>query len=101
MALQLCVLLWATDGNDDALTHYEDTVLALVPKHGGHVVSRVRRVERDGDGDGEAPLEVQVIRLPDDAALQSYLADPERVALADVHRTVIARTDLIRVETLV
>jgi uncharacterized protein (DUF1330 family) len=105
MALELCVLLWATDGNDDALTRYEDTVLALVPKHGGRVVSRVRRAASDrggeGGGDDGAPLEVQVIHLPDDAALQSYLTDPERVALADVHRTVIARTDLIRVETLV
>lgn len=101
MALELCVLLWATDGNDDALTRYEDTVLALVPKHGGHVVSRVRRAGTDGGGDDDGPLEVQVIHLPDDAALQSYLTDPERVALAGVHRTVIARTDLIRVETLV
>ncbi len=96
MSLELCVLLWASDGNDDALSRYEDTVLALVPEHGGRVVSRVRRI-----GDGDAPLEVQVIHLPNDAALQAYLTDPRRVALADVHREVVARTELIRVETLV
>lgn len=96
MTLELCVLLWASQGQDDALTAYEDTVLALVPKHGGTVMSRVRRV-----GDGDGPLEVQVIRLPDESALQAYMHDPERLALADVHRTAVARTELLTVETIV
>ena len=96
MTLELCVLLWPTPGNDDALSAYEDEVLALIPAHGGRVVSRVRR---DG-GDPDAPLEVQVIHLPGEQAMQDYLVDPARVALADVHRRVIARTDVIRVTTL-
>ncbi|BDV29843.1 DUF1330 domain-containing protein [Microbacterium terricola] len=96
MTLELCVLLWAAENLDDALTEYEDTVLALVPKHGGRVVSRVRRIS-DGDG----PREVQVIHLPDDAALQAYMSDPERVALADVHRRVVARTEILTVDTIV
>ncbi len=96
MPLELCVLLWPTPGSDEALTAYEDTVLALVPAHGGRVVSRVRR-----DDGGPGPLEVQVIHLPDEEAMQSYLADPVRAALADEHRRVIARTEIIRVTTLV
>ena len=96
MTLELCVLLWASKGHDHALTEYEDTVLALVPKYGGEVVSRVRRV-----GDGDGPLEVQVIHLPDESALRAYMEDPERLALADVHRQAVARTELLHVETVV
>ena len=96
MNLKLCVLLWAADGQEDALFRYEDTVLDLIPKYGGEVVSRVRRVDT-----GDGPLEVQVIHLPDDSALQAYMKDPERLALADVHRRAVSRTEIIHVETLV
>ncbi|MDI9896052.1 hypothetical protein QM797_15105 [Rhodococcus sp. IEGM 1381] len=96
MNLKLCVLLWASDGQEDALTRYEDTVLDLIPKYGGRVVSRVRRV-----GTGDGPLEVQVIHLPDDSALKAYLEDPERLALAEVHRSAVAKTEIIRVDTIV
>ncbi|MGB2721221.1 MAG: hypothetical protein WBG53_17615 [Rhodococcus sp. (in: high G+C Gram-positive bacteria)] len=37
MSLKLCVLLWASDGQEDALTRYEDTVLELIAKYGGEV----------------------------------------------------------------
>ncbi|MCZ4520921.1 hypothetical protein BH92_21515 [Rhodococcoides fascians A21d2] len=96
MNLKLCVLLWATAGQEEALTRYEDTVLDLIPKYGGEVVSRVRRVD-PGDG----PLEVQVIHLPDDSALQDYMVDPERLALAEVHRSAVAKTEIIHVDTIV
>lgn len=96
MTLRLCVLLWAADGEERGLAEYEDTVLALVPEHGGEVVSRVRRAEA-----GDGPLEVQVIHLPDEDALAAYMSDPRRLALADVHRRVVARTELMRVTTVV
>jgi uncharacterized protein (DUF1330 family) len=96
MTLRLCVLLWASEGQEDTLTDYENRVLALVPRHGGDVVSRVRRI-----GDGAGPLEVQIIHLPDDSALRAYMEDPERLALADVHRHAVARTELLNVETIV
>ncbi len=95
MPLQLCVLLWAVPGREADLSSHEDTVLALLPRHGGRVVSRVRRV--DGE---EGPLEVQVIDLPDEAALEAYRADPARVAKAETHRTVIDRTEVIRVASV-
>jgi uncharacterized protein (DUF1330 family) len=95
MSLQLCVLLWAVPGQEADLIAYEDQVLALIPAHGGRVVSRVRRI------DGEpGPLEVHLIHLPDDAALESYLADPARLALADTREAVVERTELIRVSTV-
>jgi len=96
MTLSLCVLLWATEGNENGLAEYEDTVLALIPKYGGTVVKRVRR----GDG-GDGPFEVQLIDLPSEEAMASYMADPQRQALAEMHARVIARTDVIRVDTVV
>lgn len=96
MNLQLCVLLWAASGEERALGKYEDTVLALVPEHGGVVVSRVRRADQ-----GNGPAEIQVIHLPDEDALTAYMNDPRRLALADTHRRVVARTELIRVATIV
>ncbi|WP_336707109.1 hypothetical protein [Oerskovia sp. USHLN155] len=95
MPLTLCVLLWAVDGQVDPLTRYEDEVLALVPVHGGRVASRVRSVPGE---DPAVPAEVQVIEMPDDAALAAYMADPARVALADVRDRVVARTQIVRVE---
>ncbi|MCW2801123.1 MAG: hypothetical protein JWQ70_2595 [Aeromicrobium sp.] len=92
MSLTLCVLLWSTPGNDEALASYEDEVLALLGDHGARVVQRVRRVD-DTDG----PLEVQIIELPDEQALAEFMADPRRVASADVRDRVIGRTEIIRV----
>jgi len=98
-AMTLCVLLWATAGEEEGLVAYEDTVLRLVPRHGGRVISRVRRkADPTGEATGaEQPYEVQLIEMPDDAALAAYMNDPERTALAQVHRRVVARTDVIRV----
>jgi len=93
MALTLAVLLWPHPGEDAALCAYEDEVLALLPKYGARVVSRVRR-RPDDDG----PLEVQIIDLPDEAALGRYLADPQRAKLVEVRDRAIARTDVMRVD---
>lgn len=94
MPITLCVLLWPTEGNADLLSEYEDDVLALVPVHGGRVLSRVRALPGQ---DATLPTEVQVIEMPDDDALTAYLADPARVALAEVRDRAVARTDVLRV----
>jgi len=95
MTLQLCVLLWAAEGQEAALTEYEDDVLAVLPRYGGRVISRVRR-----SGAGDGPLEVQVIHLPDRTALTGYLEDPARLALAEVRTRVVSRTEMFEVDTL-
>lgn len=100
VAITLCVLLWAVDGERDGLTAYEDAVLALVPAHGGTVLSRVRRLAADDANDGQ-PDEVQIIEMPDDDALAAYMADPARTALAAERDRTIARTEVIRAERLV
>lgn len=97
MPITLCVLLWPVEGDADLLSRYEDDVLALVPVHGGRVLSRVRALPGQ---DAALPTEVQVIEMPDDDALDSYMADPARRALADVRDRAVARTDIVRVGTV-
>jgi uncharacterized protein (DUF1330 family) len=87
----LTAILWANPGQEKLLVEYEDAVLQLIPKHGGQVIERVR-AEQPGDG----PYEVQLIELPSEEALADYMIDPARVALADVHKKAIARTEVLR-----
>ncbi|MFE0749899.1 hypothetical protein [Gordonia sp. NPDC058843] len=96
--LSLCCLLWAHDDAADierlrALTRYEDTVLGLLPEHGGAVLNRVI-----GDGHDGTPHEVQILRFADRSALDAYLADPRRAALAGERDRVIARTEVFEVD---
>jgi len=96
MSLRLCILLWECAGRAHDLAAFEDAVFALLPEHGGRILTRDRVVDRQ-DGD---PLEVQLIEMPDEEALAGYLRDPVRIDLARTHDrdAVIARTQLIRVE---
>lgn len=93
MAVTLCVLLWARDGQDDALIAYEDAVLALVPSHGGRVQQRVRSDGRDGH-----PLEVHLVAFPSEEALDAYLHDDARVRLDGDRARAVLRSQVIRVE---
>lgn len=89
------VRLWAVAGAEDTLCEYEDAVLPLLADHGGCVVVRLRHTE-PGDG----PNETHVLVFPDEAALDAYLTDPQRAALAEARDACIARTELSRVEML-
>lgn len=94
MTLRMCVLLWEQPGREKDLAAFEDTVLALVPEHGGTVVARDTVIDRvDGD-----PLEVQIIEMPDERALTAYISDPRRIAVLAERDSIIARTQLLRVE---
>lgn len=117
MSRTLCVLLWAQPGAQAALTAYEDRVLGLVPDHGGRVVHRARNsgvhrarnggVQRalnsgvqpgQGGGTDGQPAEIQFIDFPSQAALDAYMADPRRTALAADRDRAVARTEIIDVE---
>ncbi|WP_129786966.1 hypothetical protein [Promicromonospora panici] len=91
--IQLCCFLWAYPGQEAALSAYEDRVLALVPEHGGSVLQRA--VSNGADG---RPHEVQLYRFTSQAALDGYVADPRRAALADERDRVVARTELFPVD---
>jgi hypothetical protein len=107
MAVTLCVLLWAREGREAELGRYEDQVLALLADHEGRVVQRARTggggsgAGSGGAGSGEGPpAEVQILQMASDAALQQYMNDPRRTALAGQRDAAIARTDVLRVELL-
>lgn len=91
----LCCLLWAVPDEAPALRRYEDAVLTLVPDHGGTVVQRAV-----GDGADGRPHEVQLLRFPDAAALDRFVADPRRLSLAAERDRVVARTELFPVSLL-
>ena len=91
----LCCLLWAKDDLADAMSAYEDSVLALVLDHGGVVLQRARSAGADG-----APHEVQFLRFGSQHSIDAYVADPRRVALAGERERVVARTELFPVELL-
>jgi uncharacterized protein (DUF1330 family) len=90
--LTLCVLLWARDGQELALTTYEDSVLGLLGDHGGTVLQRARRTD-DSDG----PLEVQMLQFDSPASLESFLDDPRRQELHAQRDAAVDRTQIIEV----
>jgi uncharacterized protein (DUF1330 family) len=93
--LTLCVLLWAHPGAEKSLTAYEDQVLALVPDHGGRVIQRAR-----SSGAGGYPLEIHLLEFPSPQALDAYVADGRRQALAGDRDRAIARTEVIEVDLI-
>ncbi len=93
MGVTLCVLLWARAGNEAGLVAYEDAVLELVPAHGGRVRERVR-----SDGADGAPLEVHLLEFPSEDALDAYMQDPQRLAMAEARDRAIERTEVYRVD---
>jgi len=97
MDLTLCVLLWAHEGHEDAARDYEDLVLTLLPDHGGRVIQRARATDRNGRGE---PAEVQILRFPSQAALDGFMADSRRTALAAERDAAISRTEVLRVSLL-
>ena len=95
MSLRLCVLLWPRPNAAAALVDYEDRVLALMGEHGGVVLQRVR-----SDGAAGAPLEIQILEFPDEAALAAYLADGRRAALSSDRDAAVERAETYRVSLL-
>jgi hypothetical protein len=60
---------------------------------GDHGASVLRRSRTDGS-DG-APLEIRILEFPSQAALESYMTDGRRIALAEVRDVAIARTEIL------
>jgi uncharacterized protein (DUF1330 family) len=93
-SIELCCLLRARPGAEKAMAAYETKVTALVPAHGGELLSRVI-----GDGADGHPHEVHVYRFPGRAALDAYMADPRRLALAEERDRTVESTVLFPVRT--
>ncbi|HEX4116689.1 MAG TPA: hypothetical protein VHY18_12540 [Solirubrobacteraceae bacterium] len=93
MSIYLCVLLWSKPGTEEALRAYEDSVLGMMSDHGARVLQRLR-----SDGADGAPLEIQTLEFPSQEALDGYMQDERRTALAGEREAAIARTDVLPVE---
>jgi uncharacterized protein (DUF1330 family) len=96
MEVNVCVLLWAHEGREADLSAYEDKVLGLLAEHDGHVLQRARTVAAKAD-DSE-PTEVQFLRFASEGALDGYMNDDRRTALADQRDAAIAMTEVLRVQ---
>ena len=70
--LLLVAVVEMADGHADAGRRYEDAVLALLGRHGGTLERRLRE---------DSGTEVHVIRFAARAGLDSFMADPDRLAL--------------------
>jgi uncharacterized protein (DUF1330 family) len=93
MSVQLCVMLWPHPGAGAALVAYEDQVLELMADHGARVLQRART-----DGTEGTPLEIQLLEFPSQAALDSYMVDERRTALAGERDDAIVRTEVLPIE---
>ncbi|RLP94842.1 hypothetical protein [Micromonospora sp. CV4] len=71
--LTLVALVEFTAGAEAAGQRYEDAVLALLGRHGGGLERRLRGTDER--------TEVHVIRFDARTGYESFMADPERVAL--------------------
>ena len=96
--MTLCVLLWSNPGMESALTAYEDKVLGFVAEYGGQVIQRARNGGSDDHALENQPLEIQTLRFPSAQAVQRFMADDRRQALAEERDRVIAMTEIIEVQ---
>ncbi|PBA48421.1 hypothetical protein CKJ59_25050 [Mycobacterium avium] len=94
MTLTFYVFLWSRPGMERALIVYEDAVLALVGEYDGKVLQRARTDGADG-----RPLEVQLFEWASQAAMDGFMSDPRRTALAADRDRAIARTEIVPVKS--
>jgi hypothetical protein len=71
--LLLVAVVEMAPGHTTTGQRYEDAVLALLSRHGGTVERRLRGTD--------SPSEVHVIRFRSRAGYESFLVDPQRLAL--------------------
>jgi uncharacterized protein (DUF1330 family) len=89
----MCVLLWARPRAEDGLIAYEDEVLGIASGYGGRVLQRAR-----SRGAGGQPLEIQLLEFPSAQALDAFMTDGRRQALAGERDRVISQTEIIEVQ---
>lgn len=73
-----------------AFEAYETRVLALLPRHGGRLLERLRT--------GDGAMETHLLSFPDAAAFDAFRASPERQALQPGWEACGARSTVEAVE---
>lgn len=73
--LLLVAIVEMAEGQAETGRRYEDAVLAQLGRHGGTIERRLRH--------GESATEVHVIRFEARAGCDSFMVDPDRLALRE------------------
>jgi hypothetical protein len=73
MNVLLVAIVEMAPGQAEAGHRYEDAVLALLPRHGGSIERRLHTEDSTG--------EVHVIRFESRTGYESFMVDPDRLAL--------------------
>jgi len=90
--LLLVAVVEMADGRAEAGRRYEDGVLAFLPRHGGTLERRMRGTD--------SATEVHVIRFGSRDGYESFMVDPERLALRDALGDAAPMTRVIEVRDL-
>jgi uncharacterized protein (DUF1330 family) len=90
MAVVLSVRLWARPGGEQLLFDYENQALALLERHQGRLLSRVRAIDK-------GPSEIHLLEFVTDQALVEFQNVPDRRALSAMRDQAIERTEVTRV----
>ena len=86
------VSLWVHPGQEAAFEAFERDAARIMARHGGRIDSAVRVAP---SGAGDPPFEVHVVSFPDQAAADSYAADPETLKLRAGRDEIIAKTEVL------
>jgi hypothetical protein len=90
--LYITIHLFGFAPGGEGFRDYERKALGIFKSHGGEVV--VAYSPEGLSGQGEIPDEIQILRIPDRAGFDAFLADPERMGLAGARARVIRKTEV-------
>ena len=74
------------------LREYEKKALGIFKRHGGEVMVASSPLRVPGQRD--IPDEIQILRIPDRAGFDAFMADPERAGMAEERERVIRKTEV-------
>jgi uncharacterized protein (DUF1330 family) len=90
------VSLWIHKGQEAAFDAFEREAARIMARHKGRIDSAVRLTPSKDAGQQDAtPYELHIVSFPDQAAYESYLADPAAQALREKRSQIISRTVLM------
>jgi uncharacterized protein (DUF1330 family) len=97
--LYVNVHLFGRKGVRGEFLEYEAKALEVFRRHGGEVV--VAYVPMPAADGAETPDEIQVLRISDRKALDAFMHDPSRAAMAAEREAVIRKTEVFISEALI
>lgn len=89
-ALRITAYLWVKNDALPAFIRFEKAALSYAAKHGATIV----HIKRNHAADDGAPHETHVIDFPSQSAFDAYRNDPAMLAMADLRKNCIARTEV-------